>query len=86
MNSAFKSGVVLGLLVVAWTFTMGITGWYIHPKSESGVKAFLDAQAPTQTTFAQALFGFLGTMVTGLIVSLIAAAFLKGKPATETKS
>jgi hypothetical protein len=165
MNSALKSGVVLGLLVVAWTFLMGITGWYIHPKllnlfwifiliqivvmirglkgtaagasygsqlkagammsviggviifcgsilftsivfphyfeelrtvgqevlrsqgkSESEVKAFLDAQAPMQTTFMQALFGFLGTMVTGVIVSLIAAAFLKGKSATESRT
>ena len=164
MNPTVKTGVLLGLLVVAWTFIMGITGWYKHPtllnlfwlviliqivvmiwglkgaargatygsqvkagtmmsviggviifcgsliftsvvfphyfeelrtvgeellksqgKTESEVKNLLDAQAPMQTSFMQALFGFIGTLVTGVIVSLIAGAFLKGKPATETQ-
>jgi hypothetical protein len=31
MQAAVKAGVVLGLLVVAWTFVMGFTGWYKHP-------------------------------------------------------
>lgn len=165
MSSTVKTGIILGLLVVAWTFIMGITGWYKHPtllnlfwlviiiqivvmiwglkgtsagatygsqvkagtmmsviggviilcgslvftgvvfphyfeelrtvgeellksqgKTESEVKSLLDAQAPMQTSFMQALFGFIGTLVTGVIVSLIAAVFLKGKPTAETKA
>jgi len=165
MNLTVRSGVVLGLAVVAWTFIMGITGWYKHPtllnlfwvviliqivvmifglkatsagatygsqvkagilmsviggviifcgsmiftsvvfphyfeelrrvgeevlktqgKTESEVKVLLEAQAPMQTSSMQALFGFIGTFVTGLLVALSAGAFLKGKSAAETKS
>lgn len=31
MKRIVQSGVLLGALVVAWTFVMGITGWYRHP-------------------------------------------------------
>ena len=31
MGTIGKYGVVLGLLVVAWTFVMGFTGWYRDP-------------------------------------------------------
>lgn len=165
MNLTVKSGIVLGVAVVAWTFIMGITGWYKHPtllnlfwvviliqiiimawalkgtapgstygsqvkagtvmsliggviifcgsmlftavvypnyfeelrtvgqevlrsqgKSDAEVTAVLEAQAPMQTSFWQALFGFIGTFVTGVVVSLIAGAFLKGKPATEARA
>lgn len=165
MNLTVKSGVVLGLAVVAWTFIMGITGWYKHPtllnlfwvvvliqiiimvwalkgtaagatygsqvmagtmmsliagviifcgsilftavvfpqyfeelrtvgqevlksqgKTEAEVKALLDAQAPMQTSFWQAFFGFIGTLVTGVIVALIAGAFLKRKPVAEPQA
>lgn len=48
-------------------------------KSDSEIKDLLDAQAPMQNSFMQALFGFIGTVVTGLIVSLVAGAFLKEK-------
>jgi hypothetical protein len=47
--------------------------------SEADVKAQLDAQAPMQTSFFSALFGFLGTIITGLLISLIAAAFIRKK-------
>ena len=29
--SALRSGLLLGILVVLWTFVMGFTGWYRHP-------------------------------------------------------
>jgi hypothetical protein len=35
MNLIIKVGVVLGLLVSLWTFTMGFTGWYKNPRLES---------------------------------------------------
>ena len=28
MNLTIRAGIVLGVLVVAWTFVMGLTGWY----------------------------------------------------------
>jgi hypothetical protein len=31
MSIAIRGGLVLGLLVVAWIFFMGFTGWYRHP-------------------------------------------------------
>jgi len=31
MNPTVRTGLVLGLLVVAWTFLMGVTGWYKDP-------------------------------------------------------
>ena len=31
MNLTLRAGVVLGALVVAWTFLMGVTGWYKDP-------------------------------------------------------
>ena len=50
--------------------------------SDSAIKAQLDAMAPMQTSFMSALSGFLGTIVTGLLISLIAAAFIRKKEAT----
>lgn len=159
MNAMLRYGLILGTGVVAWTFLMGITGWYIHPTllnmfwmviaiqiavlfmgmratalpgmtywgqvkmgtmmsliggvaifvgsviftsvvfpnyfvdlhhaatdmmraqgmGEQQITQLLEAQAATQTTFWQAMFGFIGTAVTGLVVSLILAAFVKPK-------
>ncbi|MBP1648220.1 MAG: hypothetical protein H6Q30_1665, partial [Bacteroidetes bacterium] len=31
MQPTVKAGIVLGILVVVWTFFMGITGWYKDP-------------------------------------------------------
>jgi hypothetical protein len=165
MNLTLKYGILLGALVVAWTFIMGIAGWHTHPtlqalfwvviliqivvvvlglkaraadatygsqvkagtmmsliagvvifigsyiftsvvfpnyfeelrmageewfrsqgKPEAEIKALLDAQAPMQTSFMQALFGFIGTFLTGLIISLIAGAFLKSKTTAEPRA
>ena len=32
MNQILKTGLWIGVLVVAWTFVMGLTGWYKDPK------------------------------------------------------
>ena len=29
--TVFRAGLLLGILVVLWTFVMGFTGWYRHP-------------------------------------------------------
>jgi hypothetical protein len=50
--------------------------------SDADIKAQLDAQAPMQTPFMSALFGFLGTVVTGLVIALVAAAFIRKKEST----
>ncbi|MEK6650716.1 MAG: DUF4199 domain-containing protein [Bacteroidota bacterium] len=47
--------------------------------SEEAVRAQLDAMAPMQTPFANSLTGAVATIITGLIESLIIAAFVKGK-------
>lgn len=161
MKPTVKAGLVLGILVSAWTYVMGITEWYRHPTllnlfwlviliqigvlvwglrltaregksywgqvgagamismiggivifcgsylftsvvfpnyfieiralgeqmlksqgmADAQIKTTLDAQAPMQTSFMQALLGFIGTVVTGPIVSMILGIFLKKKEA-----
>jgi uncharacterized membrane protein len=46
---------------------------------DAQIKAAVEAAAATQTPFLQALFGFIGTVVTGAVVSLAVGAFAKGK-------
>lgn len=48
-------------------------------KPEAEINAYLAQLAPTQTPFMQALFGFIGTVGTGLVASLIIAAFCRKK-------
>jgi hypothetical protein len=159
MKSTLKAGLVLGILVSAWTYVMGITGWYKDPvllnlfwlviliqigvlvwglrmtagdgksywgqvgagamisliggiiifcgsylftslvfpnyfaeiraageewmksrgMSVAEIKSTLDAQVSMQTSFMQALMGFIGTVVTGPIVSMVLGLFLKKK-------
>jgi len=49
--------------------------------SDADIKTQLDAQAAMQTPVFSALSGFIGTIVTGLLISLIAAAFIRKKTA-----
>jgi len=48
-------------------------------QSEAQIKAAVDATAATATPFFQALFGFIGTVATGVVVSAIAGVFLRRK-------
>lgn len=161
MRNVVWPGAVLGLLVTAWMYVMGLTGWYKHPtmnglfflvilihvgvliwalrrsardgagyaaqvgrgllisiaggllivvasllfvtvafpryfeelrdlqaammrqagKNEAEVTAALGKTAAMQTPAAQAVAGFIGTVVTGLIASLVIALFARGKKA-----
>jgi len=47
--------------------------------SEQAIQAQLDAMAPMQTPLANSLTGGIATIITGLIESLILAAFIKAK-------
>lgn len=47
---------------------------------EADVQMQIDAMASSNTPFMNALSGVIGTVVTGLILSLIIGAFVKGKP------
>jgi len=47
--------------------------------SEAEIRSQLEITAMTQTTFLQALFGLLGTVITGFIISLIVAAVKRKK-------
>ena len=48
-------------------------------KTEAEISDLVTASASTQTPFMQALMGFLGTIVTGFVVSLILGIFIKRK-------
>lgn len=48
-------------------------------KSEAEIAADLEASAQFQTPVMQALFGFIGTIFTGLVGSLIIGAFVRKK-------
>lgn len=50
-------------------------------QSEEQIKLAMDMTAKTSTPVIQAGFGFLGTMVTGIVVSMIIGAFVKAKKA-----
>jgi hypothetical protein len=47
--------------------------------SEEAIRAQMDAMAPMQTPFVNALTGAIATVITGLVESLIIAAFVKSK-------
>jgi len=158
LKTPVVAGLVLGLLVVAWTFVMGFTGWYLDPAllnlfwivilfqivvlvvtlrrtrpgrrygaqvgvglitsavaavlvflgsllftgvvfpdyfadlreaqermllaegmSPEDVQQTLDDVAPSQTPGSQAWAGFMGTLGTGMVVSLVAAIFLRDR-------
>jgi uncharacterized membrane protein len=55
-------------------------------KADAEIKSVLDAQAVTQTSFMQALMGFIGTLVTGFIVSLIVGAIWRKKEAAPAST
>ena len=48
-------------------------------KTEAQIAAELEMASQTQTPVMQALFGFIGTMVTGVVGSLIIGAFYRKK-------
>jgi hypothetical protein len=48
-------------------------------KSDAEISAAVEAAAPMQNSLMQALMGFIGTVVTGLAVSMTAAIFISRK-------
>lgn len=48
-------------------------------KTDADIKVAVDAMAAVQTPVMQALFGFLGTVLTGFVVSLVVAASARRK-------
>jgi hypothetical protein len=48
-------------------------------RSDEEIQAMLDMTAQTSTPTLQAVVGFIATMVTGLVASLIIAAFVKAR-------
>lgn len=163
MNPIYRTGLLVGAFVVVWTFVMGFTGWYAHPRLQalfwvvvliqvvllrSGlrpiaaqgrsywglvldgtrmsivasvlvfagsivfttvvfpeyfpeirrtyeamlaaqgkppqeVRQLVEAAMAAQTPVAQASFGALGTIVTGLVASMILALFARGAAAAK---
>ena len=50
-------------------------------RSDAEIKQVMDMTARTSTPLIQACFGFLGTIVTGIVVSVIIGAFVRAKKA-----
>ena len=48
-------------------------------KSDDEIRQVMDMTARTSTPMMQALFGFLGTLVTGVVVSAIIGAFVRAR-------
>jgi len=49
-------------------------------RSEGEIAELIEATAPMQTPMANAMSGFLGTFVTGVIVSAIASLWIRARP------
>ena len=160
MNPILSAGILIGLLCGAWTFAMGVTGWYKDPvmtniffvvilfeigglawglrrtaalgrnygqqvmagtmmavvagviivvcsliftmavypdyasaienatrvtlqgqgKSEVEIADALRANAASTTPMAQAMSGFVGTLITGIVASAVIAVFVRARP------
>lgn len=160
MNPILSAGVLIGLLCGAWTFVMGLTGWYKDPvmtnvffvvilfeigglawglrhtaalgrtygqqvmagtmmavvagvivvassllftmvlfpdyaaaveqaaraslqqhgQTESQIAAALEANAASRTPMAQAMSGFVGTLITGIVASAVIGYFVRAAP------
>lgn len=52
-------------------------------KTEAEIEQILNAAAPMQTPFRNALTGFIGTCVTGIIVTSVVSIWLKAQPAEK---
>jgi hypothetical protein len=50
-------------------------------QTEEQIRQTMEMTAKTSTPMLQALFGFLGTVITGIVVSMIIGAFVKAKKA-----
>lgn len=53
-------------------------------KTEAEIQELLKATAPMQTPIRNALTGFIGTFVTGVIVSAVVAVWLRAQPAAKS--
>lgn len=81
MNLTVKAGVLIGGLCAAWTFVMGLTGWYKHPVLLNAfwVVVFLQigvlVWALRQTAAEKTYWGQVGA---GTLMSTIAGVILFG--------
>lgn len=77
--AALRAGLVLGILVVLWTFVMGFTGWYRHPS----LFALLWLAIPLQIGIlvlalrgTASIQGYLRQVQDGVGASVIASAII----------
>jgi hypothetical protein len=79
MSVPVRAGLLLGVLVVCWTFVMGFTGWYKQPQLvglfflvvplEIGVVAWALAQTRVHASYGQ-------QVMNGLVLSLVASVII----------
>ena len=82
MNAIAAGGVLIGVLCAAWTFVMGVTGWYKDPAASNlfffviaievaGLLWTLRRTASQGRTYS-------GQVVAGTLTSMIAAVIIFG--------
>jgi hypothetical protein len=79
--ATLRAGIILGILVVLWTFVMGFTGWYHHPTlfalrwlaipTEVGVLlVLLRITASRNNYFGQLMNGVAASVIAGAVIFL----------------
>src|SRR5688572_8172214 len=80
MNLIVKVGVVLGLLVSLWTFTMGFTGWYKNPNLVSLFFVVILIQIAVLVwglkKAAKGARTYLGIVAGGMLMSIIGGVII----------
>jgi uncharacterized protein DUF4199 len=89
--------IVAGVIIVAATLlftTLVFPAWFTdleqvyrttlrqQGKSDADIAAAIQANAASMTPMAQAMSGFIGTLVTGIVASAVIAIFVRAKPPT----
>lgn len=82
MNPTLRGGLVLGILVVLWTFSGGVLGWYRDPNHNLrfvAVAILIQVGVLVWTLRAtQAYQGYLRQLASGVAASVLASALIFG--------
>lgn len=62
--------------------SMGVQLMRAEGKSEADIEQYVNTLTTMQNPLMQGIMGFLGTMITGVVASLIIAAFTRKQPST----
>lgn len=77
--ATLRAGIILGLLVVLWTFVMGFTGWYHHPSMRLLFYLVIPLQVIVLLVLLRitaATNGYLRQLANGVAASVIASGII----------